>query len=134
MRKHCAMLIILLLILCPVNGTMAAEVSDDPMMLEWTTTKIWVTKGELFVVGNFVNQREDITITKLNAFNIRITFTRDDGTTYQFVGAPKKLPLCKIPAGGSKQLTLNFGPFDDSWRTWVTAQDYAFSYINGARW
>jgi len=42
--------------------------------------------------------------------------------------------MCKVPAGETKRLTLNFGAFEGQWKTWSTEQNYAFSYINGARW
>ncbi|WP_314905131.1 hypothetical protein [Selenomonas artemidis] len=113
---------------------MAAEVSGDSMMLEWTTTKVWLSGGDLCVSGTFENRRDDITVTALNDFTMQITFTRADGTTYQFIGTPKRLPMCKVPAGETKRLTLNFGSFEGQWKTWVTEQNYEFSYINGARW
>ena len=126
--------IALLLMLCSVSRGMATEISDDHMMLEWTTSKVWISGGELCVAGDFENLRDDITVTALNEFSIRITFTRDDGTTYEFTGMPKHLPMCKVPAGGKKRLTFNFGPFDGHWKTWLASEDYIFSYINGARW
>ncbi|EKU72238.1 hypothetical protein [Selenomonas sp. F0473] len=134
MRFYRILLVILLLVLYPAGRGHAAEVSDDPMMLEWTTTKVWISGGELCASGIFENRRDDVTVTGLNNFTMQITFTRDDGTTHQFVGTPKRLPMCKVPAGEMKRLTFNFGSFDDRWKTWVTEQNYEFSYINGAKW
>ena len=134
MRLYSMLFFALLLVLCTGGRGIAAEVSGDPMMLEWTTTKVWLSGGDLCVSGTFENRRDDITVTALNDFTMQITFTRADGTTYQFVGTPKRLPMCKVPAGETKRITLNFGPFDDRWKTWVTSEDYTFSYINGARW
>ena len=36
----------------------AAEQSSDPMVLEWTTTRVWISKGELCAAGQFVNHRD----------------------------------------------------------------------------
>ena len=134
MRLYKMLFITFLLVLIPLAKGTAAEISDDPMILEWTTTKVWLSGGELCVSGTFENRRDDITVTALNDFTMQITFTRADGTTYQFIGTPKRLPMCKVPAGETKRLTLNFGSFEGQWKTWSTEQNYAFSYINGARW
>jgi hypothetical protein len=111
----------------------AAEQSSDPMVLEWTTTRVWISKGELCAAGQFVNHREDIMVTGLNAFTMEITFHRADGSSDTFVGSPKQLPLCRIPAGGTRRVTLNFGPFDGQWKSWTTQEVYTFSYINEMR-
>ena len=108
----------------------AAEQSSDPMVLEWTTTRVWISKGELCAAGQFVNHREDIMVTGLNAFTMEITFHRADGSSDTFVGSPKQLPLCRIPAGGTRRVTLNFGPFDGQWKSWTTQEVYTFSYID----
>lgn len=111
----------------------AAEQSSDPMVLEWTTTRVWISKGELCAAGQFVNHREDIMVTGLNAFTMEITFHRADGSSDTFVGSPKQLPLCRIPAGGTRRVTLNFGPFDGQWKSWTTQEVYTFSYIDEMR-
>ena len=111
----------------------AAEQSSDPMVLEWTTTRVWISKGELCAAGQFVNHREDIMVTGLNAFTMEITFHRADGSSDTFVGSPKPLPLCRIPAGGTRRVTLNFGPFDGQWKSWTTQEVYTFSYIDEMR-
>ena len=112
----------------------AAEQSSDPMVLEWTTTRVWISKGELCAAGQFVNHREDIMVTGLNAFTMEITFHRADGSSDTFVGSPKQLPLCRIPAGGTRRMTLNFGPFDGQWKSWTTQEVYTFSYVDEMRW
>ena len=112
----------------------AAEQSSDPMVLEWTTTRVWISKGELCAAGQFVNHREDIMVTGLNAFTMEITFHRADGSSDTFVGSPKQLPLCRIPAGGTRRVTLNFGPFDGQWKSWTTQEVYTFSYVDEMRW
>lgn len=112
----------------------AAEQSSDPMVLEWTTTWVWISKGELCAAGQFVNHREDIMVTGLNAFTMEITFHRADGSSDTFVGSPKQLPLCRIPAGGTRRVTLNFGPFDGQWKSWTTQEVYTFSYVDEMRW
>ena len=111
----------------------AAEQSSDPMVLEWTTTRVWISKGELCAAGQFVNHREDIMVTGLNAFTMEITFHRADGSSDTFVGSPKQLPLCRIPAGGTRRMTLNFGPFDGQWKSWTTQEVYTFSYVDEMR-
>ena len=111
----------------------AAEQSSDPMVLEWTTTRVWISKGELCAAGQFVNHREDIMVTGLNAFTMEITFHRADGSSDTFVGSPKQLPLCRIPAGGTRRVTLNFGPFDGQWKSWTTQEVYTFSYMDEMR-
>jgi len=111
----------------------AVEQSSDPMVLEWTTTRVWISKGELCAAGQFVNHREDIMVTGLNAFTMEITFHRADGSSDTFVGSPKQLPLCRIPAGGTRRVTLNFGPFDGQWKSWTTQEVYTFSYIDEMR-
>ena len=49
-------------------------------------------------------KRGDLTITKLNDFVMQITFTKDDGSKYQFIGRPEKMPLVKIKANGGQSL------------------------------
>lgn len=111
----------------------AAEVSSDKMILDWTTTKVWRSGDDLCVTGTFVNKRSDLKITKLNDFIMRVVFTDKDGVKKQFTGRPIKMPMCKIPAGGSRKMNFNFGKFDQEIHDWVTAQEYTFTYINGAR-
>lgn len=84
--------------------------------------------------GNIYNRRSDLTVTKLDEMILQITFTGTDGKTFQFIGHPKRLPMLKLPANGSKKVTFNFGPFSGEWKDWTTKEDYSFSYINGSRW
>lgn len=133
MKRVFLLITLLLVLMCPALAG-AAEVSSDKMILDWTTTKVWVNGGELCVSGNFVNKRSDLTITKLNDFVIRVSYTDKDGQQKQFTGRPVKLPLCKIGAGGSRKLNFNFGKFDsEAINNWLTTQTYTFTYINGAR-
>lgn len=112
----------------------AAEISSDKMILEWNTNKIWINHGELCVMGEFKNHRNDLTVTKLNSFTARIIFTRDDGSRYEFIGSPVKIPLCKVLSNGTKRMSFNFGSFNGEWKSWVTEQNYNFTYISGSRW
>lgn len=132
MKKIYFILTLLLVLVCPTFAS-AAEVSSDKMILDWNTSKVWGSGGDLCVSGTFVNKRSDLTITKLNDFVIRVTYTDENGEQKQFTGRPVKLPLCKIPARGSRKLNFNFGKFTHAVNNWVTAQEYTFSYINGAR-
>lgn len=102
--------------------------------LDWRTEKVWMEHGELCVRGTFYNRRSDLTVTKLDEMILQITFTGTDGKTFQFIGHPKRLPMLKLPANGSKKVTFNFGPFSGEWKDWATKEDYSFSYINGSRW
>lgn len=132
MKRVFLLITLLLALMCPALAS-AAETSSDRMILDWTTSKVWVNAGELCVTGTFVNKRSDLTITKLNDFVMRVTYTDKDGQTKQFIGRPVKYPLCKISAGGSRKLNLNFGKFEgETVNHWLTAQDYTFTYINGA--
>ncbi len=133
MKKVFLLLTMLLALMCPALAG-AAETSSDRMILDWTTSKVWVDGGDLCVTGTFVNKRSDLTITKLNDFIMRVTYTDKNGEKKQFTGRPVKFPLCKIAANGSRRLNLNFGKFaDDTVSNWVTSQIYTFTYINGAR-
>lgn len=133
MKKIILILMSILVLFVPVSSY-AAELSNDSMILEWHTTKVWKNEGELYATGILVNRRKDLTITKLNEFTMNFIFTREDGSKYMFSGKPKKIPACKINANSNKKLTLNFGLFDDSWKTWNTSSDYIFSYVHGSRW
>lgn len=133
MKKVFLLLTLLLALMCPALAG-AAETSSDRMILDWTTSKVWVDGGDLCVTGTFVNKRSDLTITKLNDFVMRVTYIDKNGEKKQFTGRPIKFPLCKIAANGSRKLNLNFGRFaDDTVGNWVTSQMYTFTYINGAR-
>lgn len=133
MKKVFLLLTLLLALMCPALAG-AAETSSDRMILDWTTSKVWVDGGDLCVTGTFVNKRSDLTITKLNDFVMRVTYIDKNGEKKQFTGRPVKFPLCKIAANGSRKLNLNFGRFaDDTVGNWVTSQMYTFTYINGAR-
>lgn len=102
--------------------------------MEWTAQRVWIDKGELLIRGTFKNKRGDLSITKVNEFTTQITFTRSDGSKYQFVGTPKKIPLVKIGGNGSRQVTLNLGKFDDTWKDWVSTAYVTFTYIDSSRW
>lgn len=133
MKRIFMLLTLILALMCPALAG-ASEVSSDKMILDWTTSRVWVNGGELCVTGNFVNKRSDLTITKLNDFVMRVTYTDKNGEQKQFTGRPVKFPLCKIPARGSRKMNFNFGKFaDETVGNWVTAQTYTFTYINGAR-
>ena len=133
MKRVFLLITLLLALMCPALAG-AAEISSDRMILDWTTSKVWVNGGELCVTGTFVNKRSDLTITKLNDFVMRVTYTDKDGQTKQFMGKPVKLPLCKINASGSRKMNFNFGKIEaEATNNWVTAQSYTFTYINGAR-
>lgn len=133
MKRIFLLVTLVLALMCPALAG-AAEVSSDKMILDWTTSKVWVNGGELCVSGTFVNKRSDLTITKLNDFVMRVSYTDKDGQAKQFVGKPVKLPMCKIGAGSSRKLNFNFGKFDsEAINNWLTTQTYTFTYINGAR-
>ena len=110
----------------------AAEKSSDKMILEWKPEKIWINKNELCMLGEFTNKRNDLTITRLDDFSTEITFTGSDGSSFNFVGKPKKMPFLKIEGTGSKKVTFNFGTFEGKLGKWVTSEDYVFSYIDKA--
>lgn len=112
----------------------AAERSSDTMIMDWKTDRVWIDHGDLCVRGTFYNKRNDLTITKLNDMSIAVIFTQADGSKTTFVGKPKKLPMLKIPAMGSKTVTLNFGSYNGTWSKWNTEEEYDFTYINGAQW
>lgn len=113
---------------------MAAQVSDDKMYFEWTTTKVWMVGEELCAQGRFENKQGDILVTKLNDFTMNFYFTREDGTQYEYTAKPKKLPLCKVPPRGNKTVTLNFGKFEDTWKKWVTTSHCEFTYQQNMGW
>lgn len=131
-------LVLVLVVLCSIFVSaigLAAEVSDDKMTLDWTTSKVWMVGDELCVQGTFVNKRGDLSITKINEMTMRFVFTKDDGTKVEHVAKATKYPLCKIPPNGSKKLTLNFGKYAGGpWHKWLTTQDYVYSYQEGMRW
>ncbi len=112
----------------------AAETSSDKMILDWTTNKVWVNDGELCVTGIFFNKRSDVAVTKLNEFLLVLNYERPDGTKAQFIGRPKKLPICKVMPNQSRKINFNFGEFQYNVKNWTTSEKYVFSYINGARW
>ncbi len=114
---------------------LAAEISDDKMTLEWTTSKVWMVGDELCAQGTFVNKRGDLRITEINDMTVRFVFTKEDGTKVEYIAKPKALPICKIAPNGSKKLSLNFGKYDGGpWKKWLTTQEYVFSYQEGMRW
>lgn len=131
--KKTFLFFVLVLLMSIANIMHAAEISSDKMILEWNTAKVWISGGNLCVNGTMTNKRDDLTITKLNGFVMRISFTDENGKPQVFTGRPIKLPICKIAANASKKMTFNFGKYDHSINNWVTSQEYTFSYINGAR-
>ena len=86
MKRIFMLLTLILALMCPALA--GAEVSSDKMILDWTTSKVWVNGGELCVTGTFVNKRNDVAITKLNEFIMRVTYTDKNGERKQFLGRP----------------------------------------------
>lgn len=125
---------VMLLAMAISSVCMAAEISDDKMSLDWTTSKVWMVGDELCAQGTFVNKRGDWRITEINDFTMTFVFTKEDGTKYAHVAKPKMIPICKIAPNGSKKITLNFGKFEGVWKKWVTKQEYVYSYQEGMRW
>ena len=111
MRKGLFIIALLFTMMLPAFA-FAAETSSDTMILEWKTHKVWKDGENLCMSGEFKNLRSDLKITKLNNFTALITFTNSDGSKYQFIGQPEKLPICKIEPNGTKKLTFNLGKFD----------------------
>ena len=129
-----ACLFLLGLCFLPFAHASAATQSSDMMILEWRAEKAWIDKGDLCLRGTFTNKRKDLSITKIDQFVTEITFTRADGSKYQYVAMPTKMPLVKISAGGARTVTFNLGHFEDTWKDWVATEDYTFTYITGKRW
>ena len=117
MRKWLLAFAALILSLCLSHMAFAAEHSADTMILYWRTEKVWMEHGELCVRGTFYNRRSDLTVTKLDEMILQITFTGTDGKTFQFIGHPKRLPMLKLPANGSKKSLLISGPFQGNGKT-----------------
>ena len=105
-----AILLLLTSCLIPAFTASAATQSSDTMIMEWSSDKVWIDHGNLCVRGTFYNKRSDVTITKLNEIEMTIHFAQADGSVITFTGKPAKLPMLKIPARGSKSVTLNLGP------------------------
>ena len=134
MKKWFAVIVAVFLFLWLSPGVQAAEISSDTMILDWSTNKVWIDHGNLCVRGTFYNKRSDLTVTKLNSMTMKIIFTKSDGSKSEFSGKPGTMPMLKIGAGGSKTVTLNFGPYEGTWSSWNTDEYYEFSYIPGSRW
>ena len=86
----------------------AAETSSDTMILEWKTYKVWKDGENLCMSGEFENLRNDLKITRLNNFTAIITFMNNDGTSYQYIGQPEKMPMCKIAPNSKKRITFKY--------------------------
>ena len=127
MKKY-PIICITLIIVMMASFVYAAEKSSDKMILEWTPEKIWLNKNELIMEGEFTNKRRDLSITRLDEFVTVITFTGNDGSSYEFIGKPKKMPLLKIDGTGSKKVTFNFGQFDGAVNKWETSEVYVFTH------
>lgn len=134
MVKKIVTMFILITALLGFAVVSAAEISSDKMILEWKTSKVWLNNGELCIMGDFTNRRSDLTVTKLNSFIARVIFTKADGSKYDFIGSPVKIPLCKVLPNGSKRMSFNLGKFTGEWNSWVTEQDYTFTYLSNSRW
>ncbi len=134
MRKWVAALAVIFLFLWLPMNAQAAETSSDTMILGWSTNKVWLDHGNLCIRGTFYNKRNDLTVTRLNSMTMKITFGKPDGSKSVFVGGPAKLPMLKIGAGGSRSVTLNLGPYEGTWSSWNTDEEYEFTYIPGSRW
>ena len=131
MKKYLSICIVLLVITA-ASFVYAAEKSSDKMILEWKPEKVWLNKNELCMVGEFTNKRRDLTITRLEDFVTEITFSGNDGSSHNFIGKPKKMPLLKIEGTGSKKVTFNFGAFEGTVGKWVTSEHYIFTYVDKA--
>lgn len=134
MGKQIWLALVCLLVLLGAGLCYGADISSDKMILEWYPKKVWISKGDLCMQGEFVNKRSDLTITKLNDFDVVITFTGDDGRQFQFQGKPQKLPNVRVAPNGRKSYTFNFGPFEGDWKSWVVSSRATFTYISGSRW
>ena len=123
-------ILIVLLVVVAASFVNAAEKSSDKMILEWKPEKVWLNKNELCMVGTFTNKRGDLTITRLDDFITEITFSGSDGSSDNFIGKPKRMPLLKIEGTGSKKVTFNFGAFEGTVGKWVTSENYVFTYTD----
>ncbi len=132
-KKYLVPIITMILLLLPTL-VFAADTSSDKLILDYKPYKVWVDGGDLCMSGEFTNLRDDLAITKLNNFTAIITFNKSDGSQYQFIGSPTKLPMFKIAANGSKKVTFNLGKFDGQFDKWNVDQTYTFSYIKGLSW
>ena len=56
MKRIIMLLTLILALMCPALA--GAEVSSDKMILDWTTSKVWVNGGDLCVTGTFVKNGE----------------------------------------------------------------------------
>ena len=50
MKRIFMLLTLILALMCPALAG-ASEISSDKMILDWTTSKVWVNGGELCVTG-----------------------------------------------------------------------------------
>ncbi|MDY6083795.1 MAG: hypothetical protein SPI25_00840 [Dialister sp.] len=133
MRRILCWFILLAGLFIPMQGV-AANQSDDRMILDFTAEKVWVNKGDLCIRGTFCNKRGDLTVTKLDDMTVTILFTGKDGRQYEIERKPVRYPLLRLPANGRKKVTLNLGPFDGEWERWVVSSTCVFTYIGGSRW
>ena len=114
MKRQVCIIFLLLIMIFP-TVSFAAETSSDTMILEWKTYKVWKDGENLCMSGEFENLRNDLKITRLNNFTAIITFMNNDGTSYQYIGQPEKMPMCKIAPNSKKRITFNLGKFDGNW-------------------
>lgn len=134
MLKKIVTIFILITALLGFAVVSASDVSLNKMILEWKTSKIWLNNGELCIMGDFTNRRSDLTVTKLNSFIVKIMFNKSDGSKYEFIGSPAKIPLCKVLPNESKRVSFNLGEFTGEWSSWITEQDYTFTYLRNSHW
>lgn len=130
-------LFVMMCVLCliPWFSSSAAQVSSNPMLLEWSSEKIWVSQGNLYVSGTFTNKTKDLTVTKLNSLTMTVYLTRPDGTQFGVTRKPTALPLARIPSRRSKEVILNLGPVVDglTWNHWRTEETYSFTLVRATK-